>query len=74
MVRILQIVQIVLAALLVVAILLQSKGTGIGGVFGGGEGNIYRTKRGAERVLFIGTIVMSALFFATAFASILIRR
>lgn len=74
MLRTIQIIQVVLAALLVAAILMQSKGTGIGGVFGGGEGNIYRTKRGAEKVLFISTIVMSVLFFAAAFVSILIRR
>lgn len=72
--KIIDIVQIVLAVLLVTAILLQSKGTGLGGVFGGGEGNIYRTKRGAEKVLFIGTIVLGVLFFSTAFASVLIRR
>ena len=74
MLRTIQIIQGVLAILLVGAILMQSKGTGIGGVFGGGEGNIYRTKRGAEKVLFISTIVMSVLFFAAAFVSILIRR
>ncbi|MFH0829270.1 MAG: preprotein translocase subunit SecG [Candidatus Kerfeldbacteria bacterium] len=74
MTRVLEIGQIVVAALLVTAILLQSKGTGIGGVFGGGEGNIYRTKRGAEKVIFISTIVLSVLFFGMAFASVLIRR
>ncbi len=74
MTRILAIAQIVLAVLLVTAILLQSKGTGLGGVFGGGEGNVYRTKRGAEKVLFIGTIVFAILFFGAAFASLLIRR
>lgn len=72
--RILAIVQIMLAALLVASILLQSKGTGLGGVFGGGEGNIYRTKRGAEKVIFIGTIVLGVLFFGTAFAAFFIRR
>lgn len=74
MLKIIQTVQIVLAALLVAAILLQSKGTGIGGVFGGGEGNIYRTKRGAEKVIFVGTIVLSILFFGAAVATILLPR
>ncbi|MBI4092370.1 MAG: preprotein translocase subunit SecG [Candidatus Kerfeldbacteria bacterium] len=72
--RILAISQIVLAALLTTAILLQSKGTGLGGAFGGGEGNIYRTKRGAEKVLFIGTIVIAIVFCGTALASFLIKR
>jgi preprotein translocase subunit SecG len=72
--RILDIIQIVLAVLLSTTILLQSKGTGLGGVFGGGDANIYRTKRGAEKVLFISTIVIGILFFATAIASLLLRR
>lgn len=72
--RIIAIVQIALATLLVAAILMQSKGTGLGGVFGSGEGNIYRTKRGAEKVLFVGTIVLAVLFFGAAFASLLVRK
>ena len=72
--RILNIIQISLVVLLSAAILLQSKGTGLGGVFGGGEGNVYRTKRGAEKVLFVGTIVIAILFFGTAIASVLVRR
>lgn len=59
-------IQIGLSVLLVVLILVQSKGSGLGGVFGG-EGNVYRTKRGAERVVFIATIVVAVLFFGMAF-------
>lgn len=70
---ILNIVQIVLAVLLVTAILFQNRGSGLGSVFGG-EGNIYRTKRGFEKGLFIGTIVLSILFLGTAIANILIRQ
>lgn len=71
--RFLAIVQIVLAALLTVAILLQSKGTGLGGVFGG-EGNVYRTKRGAEKFLFVGTMVLAVLFLAVALANLIFLR
>lgn len=71
--RLLAIVQIVLAALLTVAILLQSKGTGLGGVFGG-EGNVYRTKRGAEKFLFVGTMVLAVLFLAVALANLIFLR
>lgn len=71
--RFLAIVQIVLAALLTVTILLQSKGTGLGGVFGG-EGNVYRTKRGAEKFLFVGTMVLAVLFLAVALANLIFRR
>ncbi|MCX6778961.1 MAG: preprotein translocase subunit SecG [Candidatus Magasanikbacteria bacterium] len=65
----LNIVQIILAVLLVAAILLQAKGTGLSGVFGG-EGNIFRTKRGFEKILFYATIALAVLFFATALANI----
>ena len=68
---ILNIAQIVLAALMVAAILLQARGTGLGVAFGG-EGNIYRTKRGVEKVLFYATIVISVLFFGVALANIII--
>lgn len=65
MIRFIDIVQIVVAILLITAILLQSKGTGLSGVFGG-EGNVYRTKRGFEKILFYTTIVLSVLFFGIA--------
>lgn len=63
--------QIVISALLIVFILLQSRGSGLGGVFGG-EGNIYRTKRGFEKTLFIMTIVAAVIFLAIAAANLLI--
>lgn len=68
--KILSITQIVLAIVLVAAILLQARGTGLGAVFGG-EGAIYRTKRGVEKGLFIITIVVAVLFFAVALANVL---
>ena len=65
------IAQMVLAVLLTVAIMLQARGTGLGAAFGGG-GNVYRTKRGAEKKLFQLTIVFSILFFGIALANALI--
>jgi len=67
------IIQIVLAVILVTIILLQSRGAGLGTVFGG-EGNIYRTKRGFEKVLFFSTIVVGVLFFGVALTNVLIRQ
>lgn len=69
--QILKVVQIFLAILLSAAILLQARGAGLSGVFGG-EGNIYRTKRGAEKMLFCGTIVLAILFLTCALINILI--
>lgn len=63
--NILNILQIVFSILLVVVILLQNRGSGLGAAFGG-EGNIYRTKRGLEKSLHVTTIILSVLFLATA--------
>lgn len=64
------IAQIVVAALLIISILLQSSGSGLGGVFGG-AGAVYSTKRGVEKILFYSTIVLSILFFALALANLI---
>jgi protein translocase, SecG subunit len=69
---ILNIAQIVVSILLIIAVLMQQRGTGLSATFGG-EGNIYRTKRGVEKALFIATIVLSIVFFAIAIANILIK-
>ncbi|MFA6553287.1 MAG: preprotein translocase subunit SecG [Patescibacteria group bacterium] len=68
--QIFNIIEIVLSVVLIAAILLQNRGSGLGGVFGG-EGNVYRTKRGFEKILFVTTIVVSVLFFGVAIANIL---
>lgn len=62
---ILTISQLVFGALLITAILLQARGSGAGIAFGG-DGNVYRTRRGIEKRLHAGTIIVAALFFATS--------
>ncbi len=57
--------------LLVILILIQSKGTGLGSTFGG-EMGFYATKRGAEKMLFVVTIVLSALFLLSLLVSVVI--
>jgi len=59
--KVFSIIQLVSAVLLVAAILIQSRGAGLGGIFGG-EGGVYRTKRGAEKIIFIATIVLAVIF------------
>jgi preprotein translocase subunit SecG len=51
----------ILAVALIAAILLQQRGTGLGGAFGG-EVTAYRSRRGIERTLFRLTILLAALF------------
>lgn len=62
----LNIVQLILAVVLILAILLQTKGSGFSGIFGGDTSSVYRTRRGVERRLFQFTIGLSALFFLIA--------
>ncbi len=52
------IAQIILAIALIASILLQQRGTGLGGAFGG-EVTAYRSRRGIERTLFRLTIVLA---------------
>lgn len=63
--NVLGIVQVILTTLLIGSILLQARGTGLSVTFGG-EGNLFRTRRGIERGLFFATIVLAILFFGLA--------
>jgi protein translocase SecG subunit len=67
------IAQIVLGALLMTTVLLQQKGSGLGSAFGS-EGNIYQTRRGAEKFIFRSTIVLAIVFFGLAIARILLKQ
>jgi preprotein translocase subunit SecG len=55
------IAQIVLSIALVLTLLLQVRGGGLGGIFGQAD-TVYRTKRGVEKTLFQLTIVLVVLF------------
>ncbi|OGF73565.1 preprotein translocase subunit SecG [Candidatus Giovannonibacteria bacterium RIFCSPHIGHO2_12_44_12] len=61
------------ATLLVIAILFQQKGSGLSSAFGG-EGNIYTTKRGLEKILFRVTIVLGILFLALSLLNLLLHK
>lgn len=63
--NIISILEIIVSILLMAAVLLQNRGTGMGAVFGG-EGNVYKTKRGAEKFLFWATVVLIILFLGLA--------
>ena len=69
--NILNYIQIAVAVLLIASILLQNRGTSLGGAFGG-EGNVYRSRRGAEKFLFYSTVVLAIIFVALAVAHIIL--
>lgn len=62
------IAQIIICVALIGAILLQSKGSGLGSVFGG-DGSVFRTRRGAEKGLFQLTIILAIVFGLLSIAS-----
>jgi preprotein translocase subunit SecG len=64
---VLNIIQLVLAVSLSAAILMQNRGTGLGLAFGGEGGNVYRTRRSLEKILFQASIFLGAAFLIVAF-------
>ena len=57
----LNVAQIILSIALVLVVLLQVRGGGLGGIFGQPD-SVYRTKRGVEKTLFQLTIALVVLF------------
>ncbi len=55
------IVQIILSLALIMILLLQVRGGGLGGIFGQPD-SVYRTKRGVEKTLFQLTVALAVLF------------
>lgn len=70
-----RIVQIVLSIAVIVFILLQVRGAGLGSAFGGSSaGSVFKTRRGVERLIFNATIVFIVLFaIVSILAAALIR-
>lgn len=60
---------VIISVLLIASILLQNRGTGSSGIFGGSD-NVFSVKRGAEKIIFNATIVLSALFLSLAIANL----
>ncbi len=67
----LQVIQIILSITLIAIILIQAKGGGLSSVFGG-SGSIYRTKRGAEKVMYQATIILAIVFFVVSIVVVML--
>ena len=71
--NILTILQLIIAVSLMAAILVQNRGGGMSGIFGGGGGsNVYMSRRGFEKKIFVATIVLSVLFFAVSLLNVIL--
>jgi preprotein translocase subunit SecG len=67
-----QIIQIIISITIIALVLLQAKGSGLGSIFGG-DGGVYRTKRGVEKTLYQATIGLSILFFIISMVSVVLH-
>jgi preprotein translocase subunit SecG len=70
--NILPIITVVSAILLICVILLQNQGSGLGAAYGG-DSNFYRSKRGAEKTLFVLTIVLAILFVGSILGALVVH-
>ena len=72
MINYLNIALIIISVLLILSVILQSKGAGLGGLTGADAGRVFTARRGIERTLFYVTIVLSVVFFALVITLLLI--
>lgn len=70
----LNIALIIISVLLIVSVIMQSKGAGLGGLTGADSGSVFTARRGVERTLFRLTIVLSALFFVLVLVLVYLAR
>ena len=64
---------IITSLALIVSVILQNKGVGLGGLTGDNSGGVFSARRGIEKTLFWITIVLSVLFFIITFVAVLIE-
>ena len=64
---------IIISVVLILVVLLQTKGSSFSGAFGGDTSSIYRTRRGIEKTLFQFTIGIAVLFLVLAIVSAVIN-
>jgi len=69
----LTVAQMVLSVALVLVLLLQVRGGGLGGIFGQPD-TVYRTKRGVEKTLFQFTIVIVVLFITISLLMLMLAQ
>ncbi|MDP1629683.1 MAG: preprotein translocase subunit SecG [bacterium] len=69
--QIINIAQIAVSFILVALILIQRRGGGLGSVFGG-ESNVYQSRRGIEKTVFVLTVTMAGLFLGLAVLNLLL--
>lgn len=67
----LSIAQVIISVFLIISILLQERGTALGGAFGG-SGGFYSTRRGIQKKILWATIVLGVLFIVAALLNLIL--
>ncbi len=70
--RYLDIAMIITSIALIVSVILQSKGAGLGGLGGSDTGAVFTARRGVEQTLFRITIGLSVIFFGLAITTVVL--
>lgn len=70
--NILSILQIIVALLIIIAVVIQNRGSDSSMAYGGGATSSYRSKKGLEKFLFYSTIALAAIFAGLSILSVLI--
>ena len=65
---------IIVSIALIVSVILQNKGVGLGGLAGGDSGGVFTARRGIERTLFYITIGLAVLFFILTITTVIISK
>jgi len=63
---------IIISVLLIVSVIMQSKGAGLGGLTGADAGSVFTARRGIVRTLFWITIILSVVFFGLVITLLII--
>lgn len=63
-------IELLVAIILIALLVVQARGGGLGGIFGGWGTPTFRTRRGIERTLFRLTIILAALFVVVAIVTV----
>ncbi len=66
----LAVAHVIVSILLITLILLQERSVGLSGLMGG-ESTFYQTRRGLEKIIFGGTIVLAVVFVALALGELI---
>jgi preprotein translocase subunit SecG len=69
-----RVIQIILCFAVIIFILLQVRGAGLGSAFGGSSaGSVFKTRRGVEKLIFNTTIVFVVLFAVISILSAVLK-